>query len=107
MQPRAAAVEGPPERVEDQGRLAVPGAVAHGWEVYASADQDQWARPSGGSAVVCRSFSGHKRANYGREAAQMLGKWPHPNKLSEMPAQAGGLWIRRVLVRAQEGQCPR
>ena len=36
----------------------------------------------------------------------MLGKWPIPNKLSEMPAWAGGLWIRRVLVRAQEGQWP-
>jgi hypothetical protein len=36
----------------------------------------------------------------------MLGKWPIPNKLSKMPAQAGGLWIRRVLVRAQEGQWP-
>jgi hypothetical protein len=34
----------------------------------------------------------------------MLGKWPNPNKLSEMFAWAGGLWIRRVLVRAQEGQ---
>jgi len=34
----------------------------------------------------------------------MLGKWPFPNKLSEMLAWAGGLWIRRVLVRAQEGQ---
>jgi hypothetical protein len=34
----------------------------------------------------------------------MLGKWPFPNKLSTKPAQAGGLWIRRVLVRAQEGQ---
>jgi hypothetical protein len=36
--------------------------------------------------------------------APMLGKWPIPNKLSKMSAQAGGLWIRRVLVRAQEGQ---
>jgi hypothetical protein len=34
----------------------------------------------------------------------MLGKWPIPNKLSEKSAWAGGLWIRRVLVRAQEGQ---
>jgi hypothetical protein len=34
----------------------------------------------------------------------MLGKWPFPNKLSEMSAWAIGLWIRRVLVRAQEGQ---
>jgi hypothetical protein len=34
----------------------------------------------------------------------MLGKWPFPNKLSETPAWARGLWIRRVLVRAQEGQ---
>jgi hypothetical protein len=42
----------------------------------------------------------------------MLGKWPNPNKLSEMPAWARGLWTRRVLVhpnrwpsaRAQEGQ---
>jgi hypothetical protein len=34
----------------------------------------------------------------------MLGKWPNPNKLSEKSAWAGGLWIRRVLVRAQEGQ---
>jgi hypothetical protein len=34
----------------------------------------------------------------------MLRKWPFPNKLSEMFAWATGLWIRRVLVRAQEGQ---
>jgi hypothetical protein len=41
----------------------------------------------------------------------MLGKWPNPNRLSEMSAWARGLWIRRVLVhlrwpsaRAQEGQ---
>ena len=34
----------------------------------------------------------------------MLGKWPFPNKLSGKVAPAGGLWIRRVLVRAQEGQ---
>jgi len=34
----------------------------------------------------------------------MLGKWPNPNKLSEMSAWARGLWIRRVRVRAQEGQ---
>jgi hypothetical protein len=34
----------------------------------------------------------------------MLGKWPFPNKLSEMSAWLTGLWIRRVLVRAQEGQ---
>ena len=34
----------------------------------------------------------------------MLRKWPFPNKLSEMSAWAIGLWIRRVLVRAQEGQ---
>jgi hypothetical protein len=34
----------------------------------------------------------------------MLGKWPFPNRLSEMSAWAEGLWIRRVLVRAQEGQ---
>jgi hypothetical protein len=34
----------------------------------------------------------------------MLGKWPIPNKLSGKVAPAGGLWIRRVLVRAQEGQ---
>jgi hypothetical protein len=34
----------------------------------------------------------------------MLRKWPNPNKLSEKSAWAGGLWIRRVLVRAQEGQ---
>jgi hypothetical protein len=39
--------------------------------------------------------------------APMLGKWPIPNKLSKMSAQAGGLWIRRVLVRAQEGQLGR
>ncbi|HJR16729.1 MAG TPA: hypothetical protein VJ808_07735 [Gemmatimonadales bacterium] len=37
----------------------------------------------------------------------MLGKWPIRNKLSEMPAWAGGLWIRRVLVRAQEGNARR
>ena len=34
----------------------------------------------------------------------MLWEWPIPNKLSEMFAWAKGLWIRRVLVRAQEGQ---
>jgi hypothetical protein len=34
----------------------------------------------------------------------MLGKWPNPNKLSEKSAWARGLWNRRVLVRAQEGQ---
>jgi hypothetical protein len=34
----------------------------------------------------------------------MLGKWPIPNKLSGKVAPARGLWIRRVLVRAQEGQ---
>jgi hypothetical protein len=34
----------------------------------------------------------------------MLGKWPNPGKLSEMSAWARGLWIRRVLVRAEEGQ---
>jgi hypothetical protein len=34
----------------------------------------------------------------------MLGKRPNPNKLSGKVAPAGGLWIRRVLVRAQEGQ---
>jgi hypothetical protein len=37
----------------------------------------------------------------------MLGKWPIPNKLSKMSAWAKGLWIRRVLVRAQEGQLER
>jgi hypothetical protein len=34
----------------------------------------------------------------------MLGKWPIPNKLPGKVAPAEGLWIRRVLVRAQEGQ---
>jgi hypothetical protein len=34
----------------------------------------------------------------------MLEKWPNPNRLSAMSAWARGLWIRRVLVRAQEGQ---
>ena len=34
----------------------------------------------------------------------MLGKWPNPDKLSGKLAPARGLWIRRVLVRAQEGQ---
>jgi hypothetical protein len=36
----------------------------------------------------------------------MLGKWPIPNKLSGKVAPAAGLWIRGVLVRAQEGRCP-
>jgi hypothetical protein len=36
----------------------------------------------------------------------MLGKWPLPDRLSEMSAWERGLWIRRLLVRAQEGQCP-
>jgi hypothetical protein len=57
--------------------------------------------------VDCRSFavvfSGQKRARYDAEAGTVLGKWPIPNKLLETPAWAGGLWIRRVLVRAQEG----
>jgi hypothetical protein len=34
----------------------------------------------------------------------MLGKWPNPNRLPGKVAPAAGLWIRRVLVRAQEGQ---
>ncbi len=34
----------------------------------------------------------------------MLEKWPIPNTLSEVVASARGLWIRRVLVRAQEEQ---
>jgi hypothetical protein len=34
----------------------------------------------------------------------MLGRVADSSKLSEYSAQAGGLWIRRVLVRAQEGQ---
>lgn len=34
----------------------------------------------------------------------MLVKWPNPNKLSEKSDWAGVLWIRRALVRAQEGQ---
>jgi hypothetical protein len=47
--------------------------------------------------------AGGRRAKAG-EQAPMLGKWPNPNKLSEMYAWAAGLWIRRVLVRAEEGQ---
>jgi hypothetical protein len=34
----------------------------------------------------------------------MLGKWPVLNNCPERLPPAGGLWIRRVLVRAQEGQ---
>jgi hypothetical protein len=52
-------------------------------------------------AVVSPGASGQTPAG---KRAPMLGKWPFPNKLSEMPAWARGLWIRRVLVRAQEGQ---
>ena len=52
-------------------------------------------------AVVSPGMSGQTTAG---KRAPMLGKWPIPNKLSTKPAQAGGLWIRRVLVRAQEGQ---
>ena len=54
----------------------------------------------------CRSFSGTSGQITAGRRAPTLGKWPFPNKLSEMPAWATGLWIRRVLVRAQEGQCP-
>ena len=63
---------------------------------------------SGPRLLHCRSFavvspgtSGHTTAG---KRAPMLGKWPNPNKLSGKIAPAGGLWIRRVLVRAQEGQ---
>ena len=38
---------------------------------------------------------------------QALVKWPIPNKMTRTSAPADGLWIRRVLVRAQEGQCTR
>jgi hypothetical protein len=58
-----------------------------------------WQRRS--FAVVSPGMSGQTMA--GRRAP-MLGKWPNPNKLSGKVAPAGGLWIRRVLVRAQEGQ---
>ncbi len=51
-----------------------------------------------------RSFSGQDRANYGPEAGTDARRVADSSKLSEYPAQAGGLWIRRVLVRAQEGQ---
>jgi hypothetical protein len=60
-------------------------------------------RPCRSFAVVSPSMSGQTTAG---KRAPMVGKWPNPSKLSEMSAQAGGLWIRRVLVRAQEGQCP-
>jgi hypothetical protein len=59
-------------------------------------------------AVVSPGMSGQTTA---RKRAPMLGKWPNPNKLSEMSAWARKLWIRRVLVglrppaaRTQEGQ---
>jgi len=56
----------------------------------------------------CRSFAVVSPGTGGQitpgKRAPMLGKWPNPNKLSEMSAWARGLWIRRVLVRAQEGQ---
>jgi hypothetical protein len=52
-------------------------------------------------AVVSPGKTGQTRAG---KRAPMLGKWPIPNKLSGKVAPAGGLWIRRVLVRAQEGQ---
>jgi len=52
-------------------------------------------------AVVSPGTSGQTTAG---KRAPMLGKWPIPNELSEMSAWATGLWIRRVLVRAQEGQ---
>jgi hypothetical protein len=58
----------------------------------------------------CRSFAVVSPGTSGQTAAgkraPMLGKWPIPNRLSEISAWARGLWIRRVLVRAQEGQCP-
>ena len=46
-------------------------------------------------AVVSPGTSGQTTAG---KRAPMLGKWPNPNRLSEMFAWAGGLWIRRVLV---------
>jgi hypothetical protein len=52
-------------------------------------------------AIVSPGKSGHTTAGI---RAPMLEKWPNPNRLSAMSAWAGGLWIRRVLVRAQEGQ---
>jgi hypothetical protein len=52
-------------------------------------------------AVVSPGMSGQTT---GGKRAPMLGKWPFPNKLSGKVAPAGGLWIRRVLVRVQEGQ---
>jgi hypothetical protein len=46
-------------------------------------------------AVVSPGTSGQTTAGI---RAPMLGKWPNPNRLSEMSAWARGLWIRRVLV---------
>src|SRR5918994_4634115 len=64
--------------------------------------------PGGSRTRDRRSFAGVSPGKSGQttagERAPMLGKWPNPNKLSEKSAWAGGLWIRRVLVRAQEGQ---
>src|SRR5215208_3461945 len=56
-----------------------------------------------GFTVVSPGMSGHTTVG---KRAPMLGKWPNPNKLSGKLAPGGGLWIRRVLVRAQEGQWP-
>jgi hypothetical protein len=53
------------------------------------------------SATVSPGRTGQTTAG---KRAPMLGKWPIPDKLSWMVALDGGLWIRRVPVRDQEGQ---
>src|SRR5829696_6708659 len=64
-------------------------------------EQVQLLQPLRSIAVVSPGTSGQTTAG---KRVPMLGKWPFPNKLSGKVAPAGGLWIRRVLVRAQEGQ---
>ena len=65
---------------------------------------DQSARAAVVLFIVSPGTSGQTPAG---KRAPMLSKWPNPNKLSEVSAWARGLWIRRVLVRAQEGQLGR
>jgi hypothetical protein len=52
-------------------------------------------------AAVCAGVTGQPSA---WERTPMLGRVAFPSDLPALIAPTGGLWIRRVLVRAQEGQ---
>src|SRR5439155_25664401 len=54
--------------------------------------------------VFCKRFSGTSGQNLLRVGAPMLVGTPLSGRLPVHNAPSVGLWIRRVLVRAQEGQ---